>query len=85
MHRKTVPTIRLRKEQFRRHFRLLGLETTTAQAEHLGLSKWTITRLMNDNIAPGETVIASALAAFPALRFEDLFELIEVGAKGNAA
>ena len=76
MHRKSSHVIRLRKEQFRRHCGHLGLDTATAQATHLGLSKWTVSRLLNGEIAPGEHVIASALAAFPALRFEDLFEVV---------
>jgi hypothetical protein len=78
MHRNESPTLRLRSEQFRRHCRLLGLETATAQADHLGLSKWTVTRLLNGGIVPGERVIARCLVGFPNLKFEDLFEVVEM-------
>lgn len=85
MHRNTKPVIRLRTEQFQRRCRLLGLDTATSQAEHLGLSKWTIGRLLNGDIAPAEHVIASTLAAFPTLKFEDLFEVVELRGDGTAA
>lgn len=85
MNSRAKPVIRLRTDQFRRRCRALGLTTVTAQADHLGLSKWTISRLISGGIGPGETVIASMLIAFPALRFEDLFEVVEETANGSAA
>jgi len=83
MHRNATPVLRFRGEQFQRHCRLLGLETAGAQAEHTGLSKWTVSRLLNGHIVPGEHVIACTLNAFPALKFEDFFEVVE--AAGVAA
>jgi hypothetical protein len=77
MHRNTAPVLRFRADQFRRHCRQLGLDTTRAQAEHIGLSKWTVSRLVNGQFAPGEHVIACTLHAFPALKFEDFFEVVE--------
>jgi hypothetical protein len=77
MHRNQAPVLRFRADQFRRHCGHLGLTTAGAQAEHIGLSKWTVTRLLNGSIAPGEHAIACTLSAFPALRFEDFFEVVE--------
>jgi len=85
MHRKPTPVLRLRAEQFQRHCRQLGLESPTAQAEHLGLSKWTVSRLLSGAIVPGEHVIACTLYSFPSLRFEDFFEVIDAGVKESAA
>jgi hypothetical protein len=85
MHRKPQPVLRLRTDQFRRHCRQLGLETSVAQAEHIGISKWTISRLLSGAIVPGEHVIACTLYAFPALRFDDFFEVIDASSRESAA
>lgn len=77
MQRNSRPVLRFRAEQFRRHCRQLGLETGAQQAAHTGLSRITISRLLTGTIVPGEHVIACTLHAFPALRFEDLFEVVD--------
>jgi hypothetical protein len=81
MHSTPEPAIRLRTEQFQRHSRLHGLDTDTAKAACLGISRSTWYRILNGDMAPGERFMARALAAFPELKFEDLFEVIE----GDAA
>jgi hypothetical protein len=85
MHRKATPVLRLRTEQFQRHCKTLGLENASAQAEHLGLSKWTISRLLSGAIVPGEHVIACTLYAFPGLRFDDFFEVIDASTVKESA
>lgn len=88
MHRTKTPqgTVRLRAEQFRRHAELSGLTTDGARAEHLGVSRWTVMRLLNGDIEPGTKFIAQTLLAFPERRFEDFFEVVEIReAKGSAA
>lgn len=70
------PVLRLRGEQFQRQLHARGLTTAAQQADHLGLSKWTIGRLMSGEIVPGERIICRTLARFPELRFEDFFEVI---------
>jgi hypothetical protein len=85
MHRKAAPVLRLRTEQFQRRCKGLGLITPTSQAEYLGLSKWTISRLLNGAIAPGEHVIACTLYAFPNFRFEDFFEVIDASTVKESA
>ncbi|MDQ3578218.1 MAG: hypothetical protein M3443_11590 [Actinomycetota bacterium] len=44
-------------------------------AASLKVARTTVTRVMAEEILPGNAFIASALTAFPHLRFEDLFEL----------
>jgi hypothetical protein len=80
MHSTPASAIRLRTEQFRRRARLHGLDTDTALAAHLGINRSTLFRMLNGDAAPGEKFMAQVLAAFPELRFEDLFEVVESSA-----
>jgi hypothetical protein len=89
MHRNELsdPVIRLRGGQLRRHAGRIGLDSDRAVAERLGVSHTTVMRALSGDIAPGERLIAATLAAFPDLRFEDLFEVVEgkSAASGSAA
>lgn len=85
MQQATEPVLRVRVEQLRRHASRLGLLTDSALANHLGISQATIWRMLNGTIKPGERIIARALAAFPDLKFEDLFEVVLEDAPGDAA
>jgi hypothetical protein len=78
MHRTDSPgsAIRLRVEQLRRHAAKDGLASDRAVAERLGVSHTTVMRAISGDIAPGEKLIAATLAAFPDLKFEDLFEVV---------
>jgi len=72
----TQPTVQLRTAQFRRYAKEAhGLSTDSEIAEHTGLTRTTVFRLMKGRIAPGERVIATLLAAFPDRHFEDIFEI----------
>jgi DNA-binding XRE family transcriptional regulator len=55
-----------------------GLTTSASRAEAIGVSRWTVSRIEGDEIAPGERFIAAVLLAHPELKFEDLFEVEEV-------
>ena len=77
MHSTPASAIRLRPEQFRRRARLNGLETDTALAAHIGINRSTLFRMLNGDAAPGEKFMAQVLAAFPGLKFEDIFEVVE--------
>lgn len=84
------PVILLRKDALRERLDKHAGPGFQAQGEFLGLSRWTMMRLLRDEITPGETVIASALAALaiadgrkPGGPLGDLFdELFEVSGIG---
>lgn len=78
MHRNKTQAsaIRLRAEQLRQHAAKDGLSSDRAVAERLGVSHTTVMRALSGDIAPGEKLIAATLAAFPDLKFEDLFEVV---------
>ena len=69
------PVVRLRKAELWHHAGLLGLENDAALAKHLKVPQSTVMRLLNEESRPGELLIASVLAGFPDLAFDDLFEL----------
>jgi len=83
MHSRDGAVIRLRAEQFRQHARRQGLKSDSASAAYLGMNRSTVRRVLNGEITPGERMIAAALAAFPELTFDDLFEVVVP--EGNAA
>ena len=78
-------TIRLRAEKFRQHARKRGLKSDSASATYLGLNRSTVLRILNEEMGPGERMIAASLAAFPDLKFDDLFEVVVPEATDNAA
>ena len=72
-----TPVVHLRVSQLQRHAKRLGLTTSDELADHLGISRWTVNRMLSGAIDPGVRTIAHALTAFPDLTFEDLFEVVE--------
>lgn len=78
MHRNTPtePAVQLRTDQFRRHAEKRGLTTDQEVAEHLGVSRTTVMRALNGQHPPGERLIAATLAAFPDVKFEDVFRVV---------
>lgn len=74
MEETTSPAIRLRGDAWTawttRH-RLAGVD---AQAEHLGISRAQLYKVLNGSVAPGERFIAAVVAAGG--RFEQLFEVV---------
>lgn len=72
------PVLRLRAGQLQMHARRLGVDPNNqAIARYLRLSRTTVKRMLSGELAPGERVIARTLAAFPDLKFDDLFEIVE--------
>jgi hypothetical protein len=77
------PVLRLRVGQLQKHARRLGLDPNNqAIATHLGVSRTTVKRMLSGELAPGERFIARTLAAFPDLKFDDLFEVVEDAGDG---
>jgi hypothetical protein len=52
-----------------------GITTVAGLAVHIGVDRSTAHRVLGGHTAPGEEFIARTLAAFPASKFEDLFEV----------
>lgn len=75
----THPVIRLRAEEFHRRAQKAGLTSDTDIAERLGMNRTTVWRVLDGSIAPGERFIAAVLAAFPRIRFAEVFEVITPG------
>jgi hypothetical protein len=71
------PGLRMKPAGWHRHCERLGIETETELAEMLGTSTTTLYRIRRHMNAPSADFIAGALAAFPAARFEDLFEVVK--------
>jgi len=75
------PVLRLRVEQLQKHAKRLGVDPSNqAIARHLRISRTTVKRMMSGELAPGERIIAKTLTAFPDLKFDDLFEIVESAA-----
>jgi transcriptional regulator with XRE-family HTH domain len=71
--------IKLRSWQMRKYMALKGLSTKTGLADHMGIDRATVQRVLNGDALPGVVFIAAALDAFPELSFEDLFDLVAPG------
>lgn len=56
--------------------RRAGIETEVAQAKALHMSRAVLSRVRNGRAAPGPEFIASAMAAFPGTRFEEMFRVV---------
>ena len=85
MHSSESATIKLRAEKFRQHARQRGLKSDSASATYLGLNRSTVLRILAGDQVPGERMIAASLAAFPELKFDDLFEVVTTRQKESAA
>jgi hypothetical protein len=70
-------TLRLRTAQFMEHTGLLGLNTESEIADHTGLDRSTLNRLLRGAIAPGNRIIGALLTTFPGRQFSDFFEVVQ--------
>lgn len=66
-------TITLRVNQLDKHQRGAGWNCSEL-ARRMGLHRTTLSRVVRGQLGVGTDFIAGALAAFPHLKFEDLFE-----------
>lgn len=57
-----------------------GLATNKDRGARIGVEQSTVSRIQRGKTLPGVDFIAAALAAFPRLTFEDLFEVRVPGA-----
>lgn len=67
--------VHLRLSQFHRHSKTRGLSSAHARAKFIGVHHATVGRIESGDRC-GERFIAQVLAAFPNLKFEDLFEIV---------
>lgn len=72
----TEPRVQLRNHQYDRYCNLASLTTQAQQADAFGQSEAYISRVRRGRRAINAQFIAGVLAAFPHLRFEDVFEVI---------
>ncbi|MBG0828492.1 hypothetical protein HS041_12010 [Planomonospora sp. ID67723] len=75
--------LRLRTSEWERHTRARGLVSDAECARLLGLSTSTISRARGHEVEPSHQFIRAAIWHLPGLKFEDLFEIIPSGEKGN--
>lgn len=66
--------IRLRMDAFGEWMGRLGLETDSAQAEHIGIDRSVLSRVRRGETNPGERFIAACMARYDGT-FEELFEV----------
>lgn len=69
--------IRLRVGEFKKFCLARGWVTETACAAGIGVAGSTLNRILSGKTRPGTAFIAAVLAAFPALEFDHLFEVID--------
>lgn len=67
--------IKVRKTAFATARAAAGYGSDYSLAKAMGVARSTVVRVLADEIRPGGTFIAGALAALPQQRFEDLFEV----------
>lgn len=70
------PRVQLRNHQYDRYCNLAALTTQAQQAEAFGQSEAYISRVRRGRREVNAQFIAGVLAAFPELRFDDLFEVV---------
>ncbi len=66
----------LRRQQLTKYMTLAGMTRQKDLAEAVGISEVSIYRTLEGRNPPGGKFIAGLLAAFPALDFNDLFEIV---------
>lgn len=71
------PQICLRQTQYDRYCAIAGLITQAQQADAFGPSEAYISRVRRGLRDVNAQFIAGVLAAFPQMRFDDFFEVIE--------
>lgn len=77
MQQPTAPVIRLRRDRFEQRAKVLGLANDSDCARYIGVHRSTLSRVLNDKIAPDKRFIAACLSSGFAGSFEYLFELGE--------
>jgi hypothetical protein len=79
-------TIRIRAAQLDVARRVGGLTSNRALAAAMGVHPSTVGRILNGELGIGSDVVAGFLRAFPALTFEQIFEVVDVAdSAGDAA
>lgn len=73
----TSAVIRLRTDAFAAWAAREKLGSEAAQAERIGVSQPTLNRILNGANPPGEKFIGFLLAA-SGVKFEDIFEVVEI-------
>lgn len=80
------PTLRLKTEEFDKlAAAVIGSSTNKELAERLGVGEVHLSQLRNHRVSVGEKFIAACKVAMPNVTFEQLFEIVEPVAAGDAA
>lgn len=80
------PTLRLKTDEFDKlAAAVVGAPTNKELADRLGIGEVHLSQLRNHRVSPGEKFIAAVCAAMPHVPFEQLFEIVEQAAAGDAA
>lgn len=80
------PTLRLKTAEFDKlASAVIGAPTNKELAEHLGVGEVHLSQLRNHRVSVGEKFIAACRIAMPNVTFEQLFEVVEPVATGDAA
>jgi len=80
------PTLRLKTDEFDKlAAAVIGAPSDKELAERLGINPAHLSQLRNHHRSPGDKFIASCKIAMPNVTFEQLFEIVEPAATGDAA
>jgi len=80
------PTLRLKTEEFDKlAAAVIGAPTNKELADRLGVGEVHLSQLRNHRVGVGEKFIAACKTEMPNVTFEQLFEVVESGAAGDAA
>jgi hypothetical protein len=80
------PTLRLKTDEFDKlAAAVIGASTQKELAERLRVGEVHLSQLRNHRRSPGEEFIAACKIAMPNVTFEQLFEIVEPVAAGDAA
>lgn len=80
--RESSYAVKLRHEMWERRMKAKGLDSDLARAQCIGVSRWTVKRVQAGEIVPGERFVAAVLGTFDDLKFEEIFEVVELPAGG---
>jgi predicted DNA-binding transcriptional regulator AlpA len=69
------PRIRIKQRQLHKFRRMVDLQKDTALAQKMGMSRQTVYRAIKQEKGLSEHFVVRLLSAFPALEFDDLFEV----------
>jgi hypothetical protein len=68
--------VRLRVPEFRERAERVGLTSDDEIADHLGVNRSTVWRVLREQQAPGNVFIACVLQRLPRVKFPDVFEIV---------